>query len=116
MKKRIIAIIAVVAVIALLGVVLAACAPKDLEAAKEKMDKAGYSNLAYDGGTVTGSDGAFIAVKSTSDRMTAIHFTSNTEAEAYYERNEDNANMSNLTLQGKWVYWGSKAAVKAFEK
>ncbi len=125
--KKTIAVIAVIALIAVLGVVLFACAPASIEKATTKMTKAGYTVTSYSTKDAEDSDGGITAVKANSltdwDGIYAVHFTSNKAAKAYYEKlvgesKEDKAEAKkdNLVQDGKWIYWGSTDAIKAFKK
>ena len=120
MKKTILTLIAVLALIAVVGVALVACTPKDLEAAEEKMEKAGYSCASYSFDAYEGCDGAFMASRGgafSSDKLYALHFESNKKAkEAYNDMKDEDNKSENLKCNGKWVYYGSSEAIKAFEK
>lgn len=125
--KKIITIIAVIALVAVLGVVLFACAPSSVEKATSKMTKAGYTVSSYSTKDAEDSDGGITAVKANSlldwDGIYAMHFTSTKAAKKFYEdligsdkEDQKEAKENNLKQDGKWVYWGSDAAVKAFTK
>ena len=120
MKKTIITLIAVLALIAVVGMVLVACTPKDLDAASKKMEKAGYECASSSFSAYEGCDGSFMASRGgafSSDKLYALHFESNKKAkEAYNEMKDEDAKVDNLKCKGKWVYYGSDEAIKAFEK
>ena len=104
---------------------LVACAPKDGAAAKEKMEKAGYTATwsAYskvgDNGEV-GELGAFKASIGSggfsASGLTATLFDTTAHAKAYFNDTKNAEGKSNFTLVGKWVVWGPEDAVKAFKK
>lgn len=125
--KKVITIIAVIALVAVLGVVLFACAPSSIEKATTKMNKAGYTVSSYSTKDAADSDGGITAVKANSlvdwDGIYAVHFTSAKAAKAYYEKlvgeskeDKEEAKKDNLVQDGKWIYWGSLNAIKAFKK
>lgn len=125
--KKVITIIAVIALVAVLGVVLFACAPSSIEKATTKMNKAGYTVSSYSTKDAEDSDGGITAVKANSlvdwDGIYAVHFTSAKAAKAYYEKlvgeskeDKEEAKKDNLIQDGKWIYWGSLNAIKAFKK
>ena len=116
MKKTVIVLIAVLVLAVVLGVALVACAPKDMDAAKKKMNNAGYTVMSYSGGLYEDCDGAFMALKS-NESLYALHFTSSKAAKKAYEDLQDEDDKEpNLKHQGKWVFYGSEGGVKAFAK
>ena len=109
--KKTITIIAVIALVAVLGIALFACAPSGITSATKKLSKAGYTVLTktFD---AEDFDGGFYAQKGL-NVITAAHFTSAKSAKKFYE---ESSLQDNLTQSGKWVYWGTEEAVKAFTK
>ncbi|MBQ8319705.1 MAG: hypothetical protein IJX81_02390 [Clostridia bacterium] len=97
---------------------LVACTPSSIDDAKSKMQEAGYTVEAYSNEEAEGKIGGFIATKSTgllsSESITASLFDTKENATAYYEKVK--VIHSDITQDGKWVYWGSEAAVEAFTK
>ena len=108
MKKFLLAIVT-----AIMCIGMAACAPSSVEKAEEKMEKAGYTVIAYEG-KEEGSVGGFIANKGLigGETITAILFESKDAATDFYGTYSQLD--SNAVLDGKWVYSGSEEAVKAF--
>lgn len=108
MKKFLLAIVA-----AIMCIGMAACAPFTVEKAEEKMQKAGYKVAAYTKDDAEGAVGGFIATKGITDitnTMTAVLFESTDAATDFYSTMSE----TGAVLDGKWVYWGSEEAVKAF--
>ena len=116
MKKFLVGLLAALACFAMV-----ACVPGDLAKAEEKMEKAGYNVLnhevkaeGYVGGIAASLKGnnmigdAFNAVAG--NGLIAILFETAADAKAYAEDKED------AEVSGKWVFWGSEEAVKAFKK
>ena len=96
---------------------LAGCVPSNMAKAKEKMQEAGYSVLDYEkSGEEEGLVGGLIAKTGliTGESLTALLFSSNSEAKEYYEEIKDD--VKNAECQGKWVFWGTEGGVKAFNK
>ena len=92
---------------------LAACAPSSVEKAETKMQEAGYKVVAYSK-EAEGSVGGFVATKGLTDLtngMTAVLFSTKEEAAEFYSTVSE---LDGATQDGKWVYWGSEEAVKAF--
>ena len=108
MKKIIVAILA-----ALSCLFLFACVPSNVEKAEEKMEKAGYTVLAYSDKEAEGLVGGFIATKGLigGESLTAVLFETVDDAKAFAEEIGSKAKRD-----GKWVYYGTEAAIKAFEK
>ena len=106
-------------------VLLCACAPKNAEKAKAKMEKAGYVVRIGDAAEMQ-FDNKYNADKwvsaSTEDGknyVVAVSFKTAKDAKAYYEENKKNAEESEDTemkLSGKWIVAGTKQAVKDFLK
>jgi ABC-type oligopeptide transport system substrate-binding subunit len=108
---------------ALTCLMLVACAPSNLEKAEEKLEAAGYAVKSYDidaegyvGGVVAtkgGSLGNIVGGLLDGNMFTATLFETKEAATKYFnELNED----TKAVQDGKWVYWGSEEAVKAFLK
>lgn len=111
MKKFLLAI-----VMAIMCIGLAACAPMNMEKAEEKMQKAGYTVMAYSDDDAEGLVGSFTATKSTgllsAETLKAYYFDSKDAATDFYGTYSQFN--KNAVLDGKWVYSGSDAAVEAF--
>ncbi len=106
---------------------LCSCAPKDLEAAKKKMEKKGYERVyvdtaltqAFSGYNVKGS----ITFSDGDKDLTgiAILFSSKAEAKKYWNDHKDDINKAMesdddylIRRVGKWIVSGDRKAVKAF--
>ena len=122
MKKTVLTLIAVLALIAMVGVVLVACTPKDLDSAKKKMEKAGYTCASASYDSYQGCDGSFTASRGglfSGDKLIAMHFESKEAAKKAYNNIQGDSKedqIENLKQDGQWVYYGSNEAIKAFEK
>ena len=133
--KKIIAIIAVIALMAVLGTVLFACVPANADKAKAKLEKAGYTvsveDIDADMAKLAKMDGAQKSIEAykeaekeeDSEYVMAILFDSAKNAKAYFNDNKDDIKKMGEDVEdfeygqsGKWVYGGTKAAVKAFKK
>ena len=112
--------------VALFALVLVGCAPKDSSAAKQKMEKAGYTVVAtvYDEVQEDGSVASLACTKGNTigsiidglgNGLTAVLYDSTKNAKAAYNSSKNAEGKSNYTLVGKWVVWGSEEAVKAFK-
>ena len=118
--KKTIKLAALFLVICITGMFLMACMPSSVDAAKDKMTKAGYSVEDYQ---VNGDGvvGGIYAFKSSGSVFTGDLTTSAINA-VLYETEEDavdavNASIfSNPTRNGKWLYWGDEEAIEAFTK
>jgi len=113
-------------VLALLFVfTLVACAPKDQKAAKEKLEKAGYT-VAVDGTIipaalkilgVDGVDTVITAAKS-EESIVAIYFAEKADVKEAYSKVEEyakkNAKDPEVKKAGNWIYYGTAQAVKDF--
>ena len=95
---------------------MAACAPMSVEKAEEKMQKAGYSVLAYTNDEAEGCVGSFLAQKGLIGGSTlyACLFESKDAATDFYSTASQIS--TSAVLDGKWVYWGDEAAIKEFTK
>lgn len=109
MKKFLLAIIT-----AIMCIGMAACAPSTVEKAEEKMEKAGYTVLAYSNEEAEGMVGGFTAKKGLigGETLTAMLFDSKDSATDFY--GTFSQGVKSAVLDGKWVYFGSEAAVEAF--
>lgn len=105
-KKRFIAVIAIALITVLLLVTLTACGPSSIDAAKKKMEKKGYTVLAYKAEDGTG--GIACSKGLLGDKMTAVLYESSKDAKAAAEK-------SGAQQIGKWVVAGSDAAIKDFK-
>ena len=120
--KKFVKIISIVALVAILAAVCFACAPSSVDKAKSKMEKAGYSTSSYTDKDAEDCDGSFAAIKSLIplNGLYALHFKTTKAAKAYYDDvvgdSKKDAEKDNFKQEGKWVYWGSDEAVKAFTK
>lgn len=115
--KKIFRAICMAFVVVLAGVVLTACKPGSVEKAQSKMEKAGYTVVAYEAAKdAEGFVGGFIAtkvdVKDGSGTLTAVLFDSKENAEKFKEV----APFESVVLDGKWVYAGTENAIDAFLK
>ena len=108
MKKILMAILA-----AIMCIGMAACAPMSVEAAEEKMQKAGYTVVAYEDKEAEGLKGGFVASSGllTGNNMTALLFETTDAASDYYSV----LNKTGAVLDGKWIYWGDEAAIDDFK-
>lgn len=115
--KKIISIISIVLTVALLTFVLCACVPSDVEKAEEKMEKAGYIVISYSDAEAEGLVGGISATKtgltSGINTIVALCFDSSSSAKEYYDENV--AEDSDIQKSGKWVFWGTEAAIEAFK-
>ena len=111
MKKFLLAVIT-----AIMCIGMSACAPSSVEKAEDKMQKAGYTVVAYEKEDAEGLVGGFVATAGLSgllggNTMTALLFETTDAASDFYSV----ANQAGAVLDGKWVYWGSEEAVDAFK-
>ncbi len=120
----------VVAMFVALTFTFAACAPSSTDAAKKKMEKADYSVVVSvrsekgDAGEVASivctkkSDGNILSQigSALDDNLTGTLYASAKEAKAAFDDSKNAEGKTNYTLVGKWVVYGSEAAVKAFKK
>ena len=129
MKKLVKSLCAVVALFAI-ALCLVACAPKDAKAAKEKLEKAGYTaKIMYEKTGDEAKEGAIAnvsAVKGSSiggvvdgvlggDFFSATLYASSKEAKQAYEDSKDSDGKTSLQLIGNWVVGGEEEAIKAFK-
>ena len=120
MKKALRLSSLLVFVFALLALV--ACAPANSDKAKAKLEKAGYTVSWVANREVgdKGEVGTLTALKDVSlangvDGLTATLYNSKKNAKAAYNDTKNAEGKTNVTLVGKWVVYGSEAAVKAFK-
>ena len=111
-----------VALIAVVACVLFACVPSNLDKAKTKMEDAGYTVIAVEK-SYEGFEGGFSATKVSisegSGQLFAFYFKDSKSAKAAYDKMGDSEKKEKsdiIKLKGKWIYIGSEAAIKAFEK
>ena len=109
MKKFLVALMA-----ALTCFAFAACAPSSVEKAEEKMEKAGYTVVAYSEKDAEGMVGGFVATNGllSGNSMTAVLFETKDDATDFYSK----VDSMGAILDGKWVYWGSEEAIEEFTK
>ena len=140
MKKRILTIVAVLALAAVLAVSLVACIPSDPAKARENLEDegffvlpealaqifVGFGGLAVDGldETVLATDISLEALqqeKEPGEFILILYFDSSDNAKAFYEGDTiqkikeevDKDGTGQLKKQGKIVYIGTEAAIKA---
>ena len=111
MKKFFLALIT-----AIMCIGMSACAPASVEKAEEKMQKAGYTVVAYENKEAEGLVGGFVATEGLGgllggNAMTALLFETKDAASDFYSV----ANQAGAVLDGKWVYWGSEEAIDEFK-
>ena len=128
MKKFLVAILAAITCIS-----FAACAPSNIDKAKEKMEEAGYKvETTTDAATVEaiageGAVGMIYAVEVSVSLTTgvdggmisAVLFDSKSAAKDYYEKvkDEEAEDEDQIVKQdGKWVYAGTESAIEDFTK
>ena len=94
---------------------LFACTPSSVEKAEDKMEKAGYTVIAYSDKEAEGLIGGFNATKAEGlfdvDNIMAFFFETKDDAKKFAEKSGDD-----VKQDGKWVYWGTEDAIKAFTK
>ena len=122
--KRALKIVMMVALIAVTAAILFACVPTNIEKATAKMEKAGYTVVSFKN-SADGYEGGFSATKISigegSGTLNASYFKDCKSAKEYYNKiySEDNETKKEdriVKCSGRWVYFGTKAAVEAFEK
>ena len=127
MKKFLVAILAAITCIS-----FAACAPSNVEKAKDKLKDAGYTIVTASEEAVPyveGSVGSITAVKGGNtlaetftgggEALTAVLFESKSAAKDYYEDAKGEAEEDDdeiIELKGKWIIVGSEDAIKDFTK
>ncbi len=97
---------------ALTALMLVACTPGNVEDAEAKMKEAGYTVLAYNDDDAEGLQGGFVATSGLigGNSIWALYFETKEDAADFAAKSESR------TQDGKWVYWGDEAAIKAFKK
>lgn len=127
--KKVLKVLAVVLFVAL-TFTFAACAPASTDAAKAKMEKADYSVVVStrsevgENGEVASivctkkSDGNILSQigSALDDNLSGTLYDTTAHAKAAFESTQNAEGKTNYTLVGKWVVYGSEAAVKAFKK
>ena len=101
---------------------LSACKPKNIDKAKSRLEKAGYTVMDYEvEANAEDVVGAILASNfekvNEIDGMIAILFENKSAAEKYYERlteNNEPSMVGEWKLDGKWVYAGTENALDAF--
>ena len=103
-------------VLVLAVAMFAACVPSTIEAAKAKMEKAGYTVKSHSEDEAEGLQGGFLATTGLlGETLIAMYFDTAANAKAWYEANTSKGDAS-TKCSGRWVYWGTEGGVKAFEK
>ena len=117
--KRILGVITLLVCV----VLLVACAPKDSDAAVAKMKKAGFTATAVveskeqeDGlvATVSGLKDT-LSLEALSGAYTASLYKTTKQAKAAFAETKNAEGDSKAYLVGKWVFYGSEEAYKAFK-
>ena len=111
--KKAVPIIAVALVVVLAAVFLVACAPSNVEKAKENLKKEGYIVVGYQRQS-EGVVGGIVATKLTST-MTAVLYDKASTARADLKEIKKENPDTNAKVMGKWIVWGDEAAIKAFK-
>lgn len=119
--KKITKILSFAFVVLFAGLIMAGCVPANIEKAKDKMKKAGYTVAAYDQGKdADGFVGGFMATNLSLttgfDAMVAILFETSADAKDFSATWTGNYEGKNVYTEGKWVYTGSEDAIAAFKK
>ncbi len=116
--KKALKIISVIALVGIIACVFFACVPSNLEKAQAKMEEAGYTVLSSTW-RLDNLDGAFnatkVSVSEGSGTMSALYFKDKDSAKKAYDELAGE-NKENIKQNGRWVYFGTKAAIEAFEK
>lgn len=88
---------------------LTACTPKDMDAAKEKLEKAGYTVIVF--------DNYFVASTSliNGETVTGYLYETKEEAKEALEGIKKLDGASKAVQSGKWVYFGSEQGMKDFD-
>lgn len=123
--KRLLSILTALALV----LTLVGCAPSNSDKAKAKMEKAGFTVAWTANKEVTeeGEVGYLTAVKGSGlgsmisgaldgNGLTATLYDTAAHAKAAYNSSKNAEGKTNWTLAGKWVFYGSDEAVKAFKK
>lgn len=115
--KKILRTLCIALVAIITGISVTACKPANIEKAEAKMEKAGYTVLAYENDdNIEGFVGGFIAMDiSAGDSMLAILFESKNDAEKYAET-KIQSEYGEIKVEGKWIYAGTEQAIKEFKK
>ncbi len=88
---------------------LTACAPKNMDAAKEKLEDKGY--------TVVVVNNYFVANKGliNGETITGYLYESKKEAKDAIAEIEEKAGDLEVKQSGKWIYFGTEEAMKDFD-
>lgn len=115
--KKILKTLCVALVAVITGFAVTACKPSNIDKAEAKMEKAGYTVLAYNSvNDADGFVGGFIAMDiAGGESILAILFESKADAEKYAELNKK-TEYGESKVEGKWFYAGSERAIEAFKK
>lgn len=127
--KKVFRLLALVLFVAL-TFAFAACAPSTTDAAKAKMEKADYSTVVSTRSEVgeNGEVATIVCTKNSSgniisqigaaidDNLSGTLYDTAAHAKAAFAETQNAEGKTNATLVGKWVVYGSEAAVKAFKK
>jgi len=116
-------IISVLLIAALGTLLLTACVPSSLEKAEEKLEKAGYTVMAYEGDAedleegVVGGLVAYKGLLESEGFLTALLFDSAASAKEAYDEYlaEVEEEDTEVKLSGKWIYFGDELGIKDFE-
>ena len=92
---------------------ITACTPWNIEKAEERMEKEGYTVIAYEDDE-EGLVGGLVATKAEGilevDMITALLFETREDAKNFAEKAEG----TGAIQDGKWVYWGDEDAIEDF--
>lgn len=120
MKKKILSVVAVLVLAAILSVALVACIPSDPDKAAANLKDEGYVSVPF-GVPVGNVDDVVFATKG-DEGILILYFKDSAEAKEFYESDEaqeikeflfDDSETFVFKRQGKLVYIGTEAGVKA---
>ena len=120
MKKKILSVVAVIALAAILAVALVACIPSDPDKAAANLKEEGYVSIPL-GASLGNVDDMVFATKG-DEGIIILYFKESADAKEFYESDEakslkeeffDENESLVFKRQGKIVYIGTEAAVKA---
>ncbi|MGN1042476.1 MAG: hypothetical protein ACI4SK_03220 [Christensenellales bacterium] len=118
--KKCMKIMSIIAILACIAVVFVACAPKDGQAAKEKLEKAGYTVQINETPTRRGiyCDCELGAEKDGESVLYAVLYVGTDSAKNAYSNiaSEFKDEGWKVEQKGKWVIAGTEEAIKAFTK
>ena len=115
--KKTVKLVSLMLIVCVIGMILTACTPASVDAAKDKMTKAGYSISDYDYSLYENAIGGLTAYKGTilsGNRVSVSAVLFETEEDATNAAN--NALVIQWTVDGKWIYSGDAEAIEAFTK